>query len=114
MITKKAIWLSVYFLAIKYKGINVKKEVKKPTRENTRKLALELDVIGLMNIQYAVKLDEEKVYIIEANPRASRTVPFVSKAIGVPLAKVATWIMNGAKLKDFDLTREIKIDHVAV
>ena len=46
-------------------------------RENTRKLALELDVIGLMNIQYAVKLDEEKVYIIEANPRASRTVPFV-------------------------------------
>lgn len=54
------------------------------------------------------------VYIIEANPRASRTVPFVSKAIGVPLAKVATWIMNGAKLKDFDLTKEIKIDHVAV
>ena len=83
-------------------------------RENSRKLALELDVKGLMNIQYAVKLDEEMVYIIEANPRASRTVPFVSKAIGVPLAKVATWIMNGAKLKDFDLTKEIKIDHVAV
>ena len=83
-------------------------------RENSRKLALELEVKGLMNIQYAVKLDEEMVYIIEANPRASRTVPFVSKAIGVPLAKVATWIMNGAKLKDFDLTKEIKIDHVAV
>ena len=83
-------------------------------RENSRKLALELDVKGLMNIQYAVKLDEEMVYIIEANPRASRTVPFVSKVIGVPLAKVATWIMNGAKLKDFDLTKEIKIDHVAV
>ncbi|MBR0271035.1 MAG: carbamoyl-phosphate synthase large subunit [Methanobrevibacter sp.] len=83
-------------------------------RENSRKLALELDVKGLMNIQYAVKLDEEMVYIIEANPRASRTVPFVSKAIGVPLAKVATWIMNGAKLKDFNLTKEIKIDHVAV
>ena len=83
-------------------------------RENSTKLALELDVKGLMNIQYAVKLDEEMVYIIEANPRASRTVPFVSKAIGVPLAKVATWIMNGAKLKDFDLTKEIKIDHVAV
>ena len=83
-------------------------------RENSTKLALELDVKGLMNIQYAVKLDEEMVYIIEANPRASRTVPFVSKAIGVPLAKVATWIMNGAKLKDFDLTKEIKIEHVAV
>ena len=83
-------------------------------RENSTKLALELDVKGLMNIQYAVKLDEEMVYIIEANPRASRTVPFVSKAIGVPLAKVATWIMDGAKLKDFGLTKEIKIDHIAV
>ena len=83
-------------------------------RENTRKLALELDVIGLMNIQYAVKLDEEKVYIIEANPRASRTVPFVSKAIGVPLAKVATSLMMGKTLKDFGLTQEIKIHHVAV
>lgn len=83
-------------------------------REYSTKLALELDVKGLMNIQYAVKLDEERVYIIEANPRASRTVPFVSKAIGVPLAKVATWIMTGAKLKDFNLTKEIKIDHVAV
>ena len=83
-------------------------------REYSTKLALELDVKGLMNIQYAVKLDEEMVYIIEANPRASRTVPFVSKAIGVPLAKVATWIMTGAKLKDLNLTKEIKIDHVAV
>ena len=83
-------------------------------REYSTKLALELDVKGLINIQYAVKLDEEMVYIIEANPRASRTVPFVSKAIGVPLAKVATWIMTGAKLKDFNLTKEIKIDHVAV
>ena len=83
-------------------------------REYSTKLALELDVKGLMNIQYAVKLDEEMVYIIEANPRASRTVPFVSKAIGVPLAKVATWIMTGAKLKDFNLTKEIKIDHVVV
>ena len=83
-------------------------------REYSTKLALELDVKGLMNIQYAVKLDEEMVYIIEAKPRASRTVPFVSKAIGVPLAKVATWIMTGAKLKDFNLTKEIKIDHVAV
>ncbi|MBR3197997.1 MAG: carbamoyl-phosphate synthase large subunit, partial [Methanobrevibacter sp.] len=90
------------------------KHILDTIRENSRKLALELDVKGLMNIQYAVKLDEEMVYIIEANPRASRTVPFVSKAIGVPLAKVATWIMNGAKLKDFGLTKEIQIEHVAV
>ena len=83
-------------------------------RENSRKLALELDVKGLMNIQYAVKLDEEMVYIIEANPRASRTVPFVSKAIGIPLAKIATWIMTGSKLADFGLNKEIKINHVAV
>ena len=83
-------------------------------REYSTKLALELDVRGLMNIQYAVKLDEEMVYIIEANPRASRTVPFVSKTIGVPIAKIATWIMTGSKLKDFNLTKEIKLDHVAV
>ena len=92
----------------------IPKHILDTIRENSTKLALELDVKGLMNIQYAVKLDEEMVYIIEANPRASRTVPFVSKAIGVPLAKVATWIMHGAKLKDFGLTKEIKIDHVAV
>ena len=83
-------------------------------RENTRKLALELNVVGLMNIQYAVKPDEEMVYIIEANPRASRTVPFVSKAIGIPLAKIATNLMTGSKLKDFGLTKEVKIKHVAV
>lgn len=92
----------------------IPKHILNTIREYSTKLALELDVKGLMNIQYAVKLDEEMVYIIEANPRASRTVPFVSKAIGVPLAKVATWIMTGAKLKDFNLTKEIKIDHVAV
>ena len=83
-------------------------------RDYSRKLAIELDVIGLMNIQYAVKIEEEKVYIIEANPRASRTIPFVSKAIGVPLAKIASKLIIGKKLKDFGLTEEIKIDHVAV
>ena len=83
-------------------------------KENTRKIALALNVVGLMNIQYAVKLDTEMVYIIEANPRASRTVPFVSKAIGVPIAKIATLLMTGHKLKDFGLTDEIKINHVAV
>jgi carbamoyl-phosphate synthase large subunit len=86
-------------------------------RDYSRKLAIELDVVGLMNIQYAVRIDEGKsgkVYIIEANPRASRTVPFVSKAIGVPLAKIASKLIVGKKLKDFGLTEEIKIDHVAV
>lgn len=83
-------------------------------RSYSRKLAIELEVLGLMNIQYAVKLDEKKVYIIEANPRASRTVPFVSKAIGVPLAKIASKLIIGKKLRDFGLTDEIKINHVAV
>ena len=60
-------------------------------------MAKELNVVGLMNVQYAVK--DDKVYVLEVNPRASRTVPFVSKAIGVPLAKLATKVMLGKKLK---------------
>ncbi len=88
------------------------KDVLKTIKDYTTKLALELNVIGLMNIQYAVKSD--KVYIIEANPRASRTVPFVSKAVGVPLAKIAAKLMIGYKLKDMGLRDEIKIKHVAV
>ncbi len=83
-------------------------------KEYTKKLALELNVIGLMNIQYAVKTDETKLYILEANPRASRTVPFVSKAVGIPLAKIAAHLMVGYKLSDFGLQNEIEIDHVAV
>jgi carbamoyl-phosphate synthase large subunit len=83
-------------------------------RDYSHKLSIELDVVGLMNIQYAVKLDQKKVYIIEANPRASRTIPFVSKAIGIPLAKIASKLIIGKKLKDFGLTEEIKINHVAV
>jgi carbamoyl-phosphate synthase large subunit len=92
-------------------------EVLKTIKDYTVKLALELDVVGLMNIQYAVKMDEHdnpKVYILEANPRASRTVPFVSKAVGVPLAKIAAELMIGKKLRDFKLGEEVKIDHVAV
>jgi len=94
---------------------SISKDVLKTIKEYTTKLALELDVVGLMNIQYAVKTDSEsKVYIIEANPRASRTVPFVSKAVGVPLAKIAAMLMVGHKLKDLGLQDEIKIKHVAV
>jgi len=74
-------------------------------REATCKMARELNVVGLMNVQYAIK--DDKVYVLEVNPRASRTVPFVSKAIGIPLAKLATKVMLGKKLKDLGLTQEI-------
>ncbi len=70
-------------------------------RETTERIALELGVIGLINIQYAVAGGE--LYVIEANPRASRTVPFVSKAIGAPLAKIACRLMLGETLADHDL-----------
>ncbi len=78
----------------------------------SRAMAEELGVIGLMNVQYAVK--DEDLYILEVNPRASRTVPFVSKATGVPLAKIATKIMMGKSLAELGLTKEVKIDHWAV
>ena len=96
---------------------SISKEVIQTINDHTRKLALELDVVGLMNIQYAVKAEEngkDTVYIIEANPRASRTVPFVSKSVGVPLAKVAAMLMMGKKLSDFGLRDKIEIKHVAV
>ncbi len=73
--------------------------------EATRKLALEIGVRGLMNVQYAVK--DEQIYVIEVNPRASRTVPFVSKAIGVPLAKLAALVMAGQSLESLGFTEEI-------
>ncbi len=78
----------------------------------TRAMAGELGVIGLMNVQYAVKGDD--LYILEVNPRASRTVPFVSKATGVPLAKVATKVMMGVSLEELGFTKEITIKHWAV
>jgi carbamoyl-phosphate synthase large subunit len=81
-------------------------------REYTHAMARELKVIGLMNVQYAVK--DETVYVLEVNPRASRTVPFVSKAIGVPLAKLAAKIMAGKTLEELGFTSEIWTDHWAV
>ena len=81
-------------------------------QENTYALAEELGVCGLMNIQYALK--DETLYVLEVNPRASRTIPFVSKATGVPWAKVATRIMLGQSLEDQGLTREIVPAHVSV
>ncbi len=78
----------------------------------TRALALELGVVGLMNVQFAVK--RGTVYVLEVNPRASRTVPFVSKAIGVPLAKLAMKVMIGRKLADLGFAKEITPRHVSV
>ncbi|MDJ0650878.1 MAG: carbamoyl-phosphate synthase large subunit, partial [Xenococcaceae cyanobacterium MO_188.B19] len=78
----------------------------------TEKLATALKVVGLMNIQYAVQ--GEQVYILEANPRASRTVPYVSKATGVPLAKIASLLMSGATLKSLGITQEAVPKHIAV
>jgi carbamoyl-phosphate synthase large subunit len=81
-------------------------------RRQTRLLALELNVIGLINIQFAIK--KEVVYILEVNPRASRTIPFVSKTIGVPLAKLAAKVMAGKTLSELGFTKEVKIKHIAV
>ena len=81
-------------------------------REYTHAMARELKVIGLMNVQYAVK--GEKVFVLEVNPRASRTVPFVSKAIGVPLAKLAAKVMAGKTLNELGFTREIRPKYWAV
>jgi carbamoyl-phosphate synthase large subunit len=78
----------------------------------TRAMAFELKVMGLMNIQFAIK--DEELYVLEVNPRASRTIPFVSKATGVPLAKLATKVMMGKKLADLGLTTEVKVAHHAV
>lgn len=77
----------------------------------TRALALGLEVGGLMNVQYAIK--DQDIYVLEVNPRASRTVPFVAKVIGIPVAKIAARVMAGEKLKDFNL-KPMKLDHVGV
>jgi carbamoyl-phosphate synthase large subunit len=81
-------------------------------RESTRALALALGVVGLINVQYGVYGDD--LYVIEANPRASRTVPFVSKATGLPLAKLACRVMLGEKLAALDLPEDPTGDHVSV
>ena len=81
-------------------------------RSATHKLARALQVVGLMNVQYALK--GETVYVLEANPRASRTVPFVAKATGVPLAKVAARVMSGKTLPELGITGELIPTHMAV
>jgi carbamoyl-phosphate synthase large subunit len=79
--------------------VNLSERVLNTIREYTFKLARALKVVGLMNIQFAIQ--NEKVFVIEVNPRASRTVPYVSKATGVPLAKIAARLMTGRKLREF-------------
>jgi carbamoyl-phosphate synthase large subunit len=91
---------------------SVAPQVLDEIRRQTIAMAKELGVIGLMNVQFAVQRGE--VFIIEVNPRASRTVPFVSKVIGVPLAKLAARVMVGEKLRDLGLTHEIIPTHMAV
>jgi len=87
-------------------------QVMETMRGYTHAMARELRVIGLMNVQYAVK--GEKVFVLEVNPRASRTVPFVSKAIGVPLAKLAAKVMAGKKLAELGFTKETRPPYWAV
>ena len=87
-------------------------EMLDEVRQATYDLAQALRVIGLMNVQYAIK--DGELFLIEVNPRASRTIPFVSKAIGVPLAKLGARVMAGAKLKDLGFTEEIIPKHWAI
>jgi carbamoyl-phosphate synthase large subunit len=87
-------------------------QVLQTIRDYTHAMARELRVIGLMNVQYAVK--DEKVYVLEVNPRASRTVPFVSKAIGKPLAKLAAKVMAGKTLRELGFTEELTPRYWAV
>ncbi len=91
---------------------SISRETIAEITRQTKALASELSVIGLMNVQFAIQ--RGKIFILEVNPRASRTIPFVSKAIGVPLAKLAAKVMAGRKLADLGFTSEVVPDHVCV
>jgi carbamoyl-phosphate synthase large subunit len=90
-------------------SVSIPEDQLKLLREYTVRLAHALDVVGLMNVQYAIQ--NGKVYVLEVNPRASRTVPYVSKATGYPLAKIASRLMVGRKLKEFGLPPELAVTH---
>jgi len=92
--------------------VSIGEKVLAEIKRQAKLLALELKVKGLINIQFAVK--DEQVYILEVNPRASRTIPFVSKSIGVPLAKLAAKIMTGMTLEELGFAKEVQHDHFAV
>lgn len=87
-------------------------EIISEIRQQTCALAKELNVIGLMNVQFAVK--DGNIYILEVNPRASRTIPYVSKSIGIPLAKVAAKVMAGKTLDELGIPSEIRLSHITV
>ena len=90
---------------------NLSKDILAQIRRQTSELAYALNVVGLMNIQFAIR--EDKVYLLEVNPRGSRTVPFVAKTTGVPLAKIASRVMAGERLEKFNL-KDLNLQHVAV
>ena len=90
---------------------SLKPEIIAELEAQTKKMALALNVVGLMNVQFAIK--DDKIYVLEVNPRASRTVPFVAKVIGNPIAKIASRIMAGESLASFNLKSK-KLNHVAV
>jgi carbamoyl-phosphate synthase large subunit len=92
--------------------VRIAEEHLETMRHYTRRLATALSVSGLMNIQFAIK--DDRVYVLEVNPRASRTVPFVSKATGVPLARIGALVMAGHKLKDFNLPDDLTVDRVYI
>jgi carbamoyl-phosphate synthase large subunit len=92
--------------------VRIAEEHVETMRHYTRKLATALSVKGLMNIQFAIK--DDRVFVLEVNPRASRTVPFVSKATGVPLARIGALVMAGKKLKEFALPDDLTVDRFYV
>ncbi|HTV53847.1 MAG TPA: carbamoyl-phosphate synthase large subunit [Terriglobia bacterium] len=93
-------------------AVQIPEPTRQTLREYTRRLASELGVVGLMNAQYAIQ--HGNVFVLEVNPRASRTVPYVSKATGVPVAKIAARLMVGEKLDSFDLPDELPVQHYFV
>ncbi len=92
--------------------VSISGKILEDIKRQTKLLAIELKVKGLMNIQFAVK--DNEIYILEVNPRASRTIPFVSKSIGIPLAKLATKVMTGMTLEELNFTKEIHPKHFSV
>ena len=95
---------------------SVPAHIVEEVRRQTKALALELGVVGLMNIQFAVRFGDrpDEIFVLEVNPRASRTIPFVSKAIGRPLAKIGARVMGGRSLESLSFTRQVHPDLVAV
>ena len=91
---------------------SLSEDLLKEIKEKTKQIAIKLKVKGLVNVQYAIK--DKDLYMIEVNPRASRTIPFISKGIGVPIAKIAAKVMSGSKLKDLGFLNEVKINHYCV